>query len=757
MTTDLSVVGKSLPRSDARIKAVGAARYCDDIIRPGMLFGKLLRSPVAHAKILNIDVSKAKKLPGVKSVITGNDTLKIRFGNWRLVPESQDELPLAVDKVRFIGDEVAAVAAIDKDIAEEALDLISVEYEELPGAFSVDESLAEGAPVIHQAHQNNISLQRNIDYGDLEQGFADSHLILDNDFTVHATNHAYMEPCSCVAEYDHDGRLTIWTSTQTPYFVQCLLAQTLGMRENDIRVIKPFVGGGFGGKMEMRKWEFAAAFMARETGRPVKFTLTRTEELATGRRRHPMKIRSKIGFKKDGTILAKEFTAHLDGGAYNSMGPTAAFLCGNFGGMLYRHPNYRYNGYHVYTNKPPAGAMRGFGAPQALFVAETQMNMAAKELGMDPLDIRLINAMVPGDEIPGVAKISSCGFKESLLKVAEMTNWREKRQNLKDGQGIGIGCYSFISGGVFNWFNTRYNFTRAEVRAFDDGTVHLLTMASDIGQGCDTVLRQILAEDLGLEIKDIRLTAADTAVTPQADLGTWGSRVTLMAGNAVRKAAAEIKEQLFKIVSMKFDLNVIHDMTCKKGRIYAKNRPDRGIAFGEAVRLAQRANRGDPIIGYGSYTPRNKGLVTPAFSFGAQVAELEVDMETGAIEVKEMNTAHDCGTPINPMSVEGQLEGSVHMGLGYALSEQYIMKGGKTLTSTFLDYKIPCAEDMPPGESVHIDTYEPEGPFGAKEAGEGLVSPTAPAIADAVWHATGYRCMNLPITPEKVLKGLDKL
>ncbi len=757
MTTDFSVVGKSLPRSDARIKAVGAARYCDDIIRPSMLFGKLLRSPVAHAKILNIDVSKARKLPGVKCVITGNDTLKIRFGNWRLVPESQDELPLAVDKVRFIGDEVAAIAAIDKDIAEEALDLISVEYEELPGAFSVDESLAEGAPVIHQANQNNISLQRKIDYGDLEQAFADSDLILDNDFTVHATNHAYMEPCSCVAEYDHDGRLTIWTSTQTPYFVQCLLAQTLGMRENDIRVIKPFVGGGFGGKMELRKWEFAAAFMARETGRPVKFTLTRSEELATGRRRHPMKIRSKIGFKKDGTILGKEFTAYLDGGAYNSMGPTAAFLCGNFGGMLYRHPNYRYNGYHVYTNKPPAGAMRGFGAPQALFVAETQMNMAAKELGMDPLDIRLKNAMVPGDEIPGVAKISSCGFKESLLKVAEMTNWREKRQNLKKGQGIGIGCYSFISGGVFNWFNTRYNFTRAEVRAFDDGTVHLLTMASDIGQGCDTVLRQILAEDLGLEIKDIRLTAADTAVTPQADLGTWGSRVTLMAGNAVRKAAAEIKEQLFKIVSMKFDLNVIHDMTCKEGRIYAKNRPDRGIAFGEAVRLAQRANRGDPIIGYGSYTPRNKGLVTPAFSFGAQVAELEVDMETGAIEVKEMNTAHDCGTPINPMSVEGQLEGSVHMGLGYALSEQYIMKGGKTLTATFLDYKIPCAEDMPPGKSVHIDTYEPEGPFGAKEAGEGLVSPTAPAIADAVWHATGYRCMDLPITPEKVLKGLKKL
>ena len=353
--------------------------------------------------------------------------------------------------------------------------------------------------------------------------------------------------------------------------------------------------------------------------------------------------------------------------------------------------------------------------------------------------------------------LATCGFKESLIKVAEMTDWREKRNNMKPGRGIGIGCYSFISGGVFNWFNTRYNFTRAEVRAFDDGTVHLMTMASDIGQGCDTVLRQILAEELGLKISDIRLTAADTAVTPQADLGTWGSRVTLMAGNAVRKAAQEIKEQLFKMVSLKFDLNVIHDLRCKDGKIFPANRPDRNIPFGEAVRMAQRANRGEPIIGYGSYTPRNKGLVTPAFSFGAQVAECEVDRETGAIEVKYMTTAHDCGTPINPMAVEGQLEGSVHMGLGYALCEQFIMKEGKTLNTTFLDYKLPCAEDMPPGISVHIDTYEPDGPFGAKEAGEGLVSPTAPAIADAVYHATGYRCMDLPITPLKVLEGMKKI
>lgn len=762
MSTDhnFSVVGKSLPRTDARIKAVGAAQYADDISLPGMLHGKLLRSPVAHALIKSIDTSAAEALPGVKCVITGQDIPKIKYGNWRLVPESQDEFALAIDKVRFIGDEVAAVAAIDMDIAEEAIRLIKVEYEELPGAYTVEDSLADGAPVIHDEYEQkvpNISLDRTIDYGDLDKAFADADLILDDVFTVHATSHAYLEPCSCISEYDHDGRLTIWTSTQAPYFVQCLLASTMEMRENDIRVIKPFVGGGFGGKMEMRPWEFCSAFMARKLGRPVKFTLTREEELATGRRRHPMRIHSKVAFTKEGMILGKEFNVHLDGGAYNSMGPTACFLCGNFGAMLYNYPNYHYYGAHVYTNKPPAGAMRGFGAPQALFVAETQMNMAAEQLGLDPIDIRLMNAMETGDEIPDVATISSCGFKESLIKVAEMTDWREKRKNLKPGQGIGIGCYSFISGGVFNWFNTNYAFTRAEVRVFDDGTAHLMTMASDIGQGCDTVLCQILAEELGLKLSDIRLTAADTAVTPQADLGTWGSRVTLMAGNAIREAAKEIKDELFKMVSLKFNLNVIHDMTCGNGNIYPTNRPDRTVSFADAVKMAQRANRGEPVIGYGSYTPRNKGLVTPAFSFGAQVAECEVDKETGAIEVKFMTTAHDCGTPINPMAVEGQLEGSVHMGLGYALSEQFIMEEGKTLTTTFLDYKIPCAEDMPPGVSVHIDTYEPDGPFGAKEAGEGLVSPTAPAIADAVYAATGYRCMDLPLTPQKVLKGMNKI
>jgi len=748
-----NIVGKDVPRNDAEAKARGTALYTDDLRLPGMLFGRILRSPLAHARIKHIDVSRAAGLSGVKCVITGEDTPKIKYGNWRLFPDTQDEYPLAIDKVRFIGDEVAAVAAVDGDIAEEALGLIQVEYEELPGVFDTDASTREGAPVLHDYCPTNISVNRKIQYGDIEKGFAESDYAREDTFDVHAVSHAYLEPCAALAQADQDGRITLWTSTQVPYIVQCLLASTLGMRENDIRVIKPFVGGAFGGKMELRTWEFCAALMAKKTGRPVKFTLSREEEFLAGRRRHPMRLHSRVGFKKDGTLMAKDLRIRLDGGAYNAMGPTATFLCGNFGAMLYRYPNYRFMGEHVYTNKPPASAMRGFGAPQSLYATEMQMSMAAEELGIDPVEIRLKNAQVSGDKIPDVATISSCGFIESIEKVAEMSDWKTKRKNLKPGQGIGIGCYSFISGGVFNWFNTSYPFSAAEIRAFADGTVHLLTMASDIGQGSDTALKQMLAEELGLRMEDIRITAADTAMTPQADLGTWGSRVTLMAGNAVLDAARKIKDQLFGAVSARFNLNLIYNFECKDGRVQVKLRPEKGISFGEAVAIVQRANRGEPLVVRGSYTPRDKGLVTPAFGFGSQIAEVEVDQETGQVKVKQMWTAHDSGTVINPRAVEGQLAGSIQMGLGYSLCEQFVMDGGKTLNTNFLDYKMPTALDMPPSEVAHVETYEPEGPFGAKECGEGLASPTAPAISHAVYHATGYCCKDLPITPEKILRG----
>lgn len=755
--SDFSVIGRRVPRVDAWEKATGEARYTDDFSLPGMLHGRLLRSPVAHARIVSIDASRAKALPGVAAVITGKDLPDVKYGNWRLVPGTQDETALAREKVRFIGDEVAAVAAADRDAAEEALALIRVEYEELPGVFDLDAAMAPGAPLIHDETAGNVSVARKIVFGNLEEQFARSDYVREDTFELPSVSPAYLEPCSSLAVADELGRVTLTSSTQTPYIVQCLLAKALGIRENEVRVVKPALGGGFGGKMELRSWDVCAAYLARLLGKPVKFTISREEELSAGRRRHAVRLWSRVGFRKDGTLMAKDCRALLDGGAYNSMGPTATFLIGNFGAFLYRFPAYRYEGLHVYTNNPPAGAMRGLGAPQALFATESQMNMAAEDLGIDPIAIRLKNAMQAGDEIPDIATVSTCAFSECLEEVARKSGWREKRARKGAGRGIGIGCYSFITGGVFNWFDTQYPFSAAEVRAYADGTVHLLTMAADIGQGSDTVLSQILAEELGISMKDVQITTADTALTPKADLGTWGSRVTLMAGNAVMAAAAEVKAELFRMVSLKFGLNVIHEMECRDGMVRAKNRPDRAIPFAEAVAMVQKANRGEPLIGRGTYTPRDMGLVTPTFSFGAQVIEVEVDRETGVVAVRKVVTAHDCGRALNPMAVEGQVEGCIQMGLGYALSEELVTREGKTLNANFLDYKMPGALDMPECELSHVEVLEPRGPFGAKETGEGPVSPTAPAIADAVWHATGFRSTRLPITPERVLQALDAL
>jgi len=753
----MSLIGQRIPRQDARAKVTGAARYTADLKLPGLLHGAMVRSPLPHARIVHVDTSRAEALPGVRCVVTGAGVPSIRYGNWRLVPELQDETVLARDVVRFIGDEVAAVAAIDPHIAREAAALVRVEYEELPAVFSVDEALAEGAPLLHATHDTNISVRRNIDYGELDEGFARADLVLEDTFTTQPVSHAYLEPCAAMAQADLDGRITLWTSTQTPYYIQCLLARTMGLRENDVRVIKPHVGGGFGGKMELRPWEFCAAWMARETGRPVRFTLDRAEELAAGRRRHPVRLFSRLGLTSDGLITAREVHAWLDGGAYNGMGPTATFLIGNFGAMLYRVPAYRYRGVYVRTNNPPAGAMRGFGAPQALFAGETQMNLAARELGLDAIELRLRNAMVDGDAIPGVARVSSCAFTECLESVRELSGWEERHRDPQLGGALGLACYSFISGGVFNWFDTRYPFSSAEVRVFDDGTAQLNTLAADIGQGSDLVLVQILAEELGLRVEDIRLSTGDTATCPQSDLGTWGSRVTLMAGNAVRAAAAQVKEKLYAMVSLRFDLNVIHELECRDGHVVCKNKPRARIPFGEAVAMAQRANRGEPIRATGSYTPRDVGLVSPAFSFGAQVADVSVDTETGVVTVEQMYTAHDCGTEINPLLVEGQLEGSIQMSLGYALCEELHMERGRTLNTTLLDYKVPVAADMPPSRSTTVESYEPDGPFGAKEVGEGLACPTAPAIVDAVAKATGFCCRDLPITAEKVVEFLEGL
>lgn len=751
-----SVVGKDFSNIDSLVKVKGTALYTGDMKIPGMLIGKILRSPHAHARILNIDTSRAAKLPGVKVVITGKDTLGVKYGMWRVRPELLDEEGLAMEKVRFIGDAVAAVAAMNEDTALEALELIQVDYERLPAVFTPEEAMKDGAPLVHDGFEGNVSVVRNINIGDVEKGFNECDVVREDRFEMQAVQHASMEPHVCVANFDAPDKLTIWDSTQSPYFVQVLLATTLGLKENDVRVIKPHVGGGFGNKVEMFDNEFCASLLSKKTGRPVKIEYTREEEFTVSRRRQPEIIHMKTGVKRDGTLVARESRIILDGGAYNGQGPTTVMLSGMFGLLPYRIPNYRYHGRRVYTNNMPSGAMRGHGALPPNFASEVQLDLIAEELGMDPMELRLKNAVQTGDDVPGIAtNILSCGLRECITRAAETTDWQKKRKELPEGRGIGMACYAFTSGGIFNWFNTELPFSEALAKANVDGSVTLYTRAADIGQGSNTVLSQILAEELGIRLENVKILSGDTD-TSTADLGAWSSRITLHAGNAVRRAGLDLKRQIFEIAADRLGKKLHEELEAKEGRIYIRERPAKAISFAEGVSVAQRAKDGMPIMGRGAYTPRGKGLVSAAWSFGTQVAEIEYDKETGVTRVLKLTTAHDCGKAINPRLVEGQLQGSAHMGVGQVLSEDLIFKDGKVQNPSFRDYKIFTAADMPEVESLVVETYEPEGPFGAKEAGEGLAIPTGGAVSNAVLHATGVVFNTLPITPERMVRALEE-
>jgi 4-hydroxybenzoyl-CoA reductase subunit alpha len=528
------------------------------------------------------------------------------------------------------------------------------------------------------------------------------------------------------------------------------------MREGDIKVVKPYVGGGFGGKLEMYSDEFCSALLSKKTGRPEKLEYTRDEEFIAARRRHPMFIEMKTGVKKDGTIIARECRHILDGGAYSGVGPIAAGNSITLPALSYRVANYRYQTYRVYTNTPTSAAMRGFGGPQPVFALESQMDMIAGDLGIDPVEMRLKNATQAGDEIPKMARIVTCGLSECIQKAAESVGWEQKRGKLPDGRGIGMGCYGFVSGVLYNTFNTLLPYSEALVKVQEDGTVSLLTQAADVGQGSDTILPQIVAEELGVYLEDVRITASDTLNAPM-DLGSFSSRVTMMAGTAAKAAAADAKRQLFDVAAAILGLRLHEELEARDRRIYVKRSPERGLPFSEVVQAALRARDGMPVIGRGSFSPKGRpGLGSTTWSFGAQVAEVEVDRETGRVKVLKFSAAHDCGKAINPMLVEGQLEGSVHMGQGYALAEELLMEEGRVLNPSFLGYKIVPAAQTPEIESIVVETDDPEGPFGAKESGEGLTLPVAPAIANAVYDAIGVRIKELPITPEKILQALKE-
>jgi 4-hydroxybenzoyl-CoA reductase alpha subunit len=751
----LDVVGKREPMLDAWEKATGRARFTDDLTLPGMLYGKILRSPLAHAKVLHVDLSEAEKVAGVKGAISGQDIPKKKYG---IVPMAKDEYALAIGKVRYIGDEVAAVVATSLDAAEEAISKIRVDYEELPAVFEPIEAMRPGAPVIHEEVPNNVSASIRKEFGNVEKAFGESDSLFEDTFETQAVNHCPLEPQAALAMVDPSGKVTLWASTQIPFFLRRNLATTLDIAESKIRVIKPKVGGGFGQKIDLYAKDFCAAFFAMKTKKPVKFVYEREEVFTSTRQRHPMHIQLKTGMRKDGTILAQQFRVVADGGAYNSTAPLMITLACYFIMLPYRLEHLLFEGYHVYTNKPVGGAMRGHGIPQVRFAVEAQLDRIAEEMGIDPLELRLKNAFQAGAPHPAKLLVQTCGFSETLKKAAEGIGWREKRGKLPFGRGVGLAGASFPSGVS----NMSHISSGAIVKIERDGAITLLTGAADIGQGAETVISQIVAEELGVPLEDIRITAADTEITP-LDPGTFGSGVTLRAGNAAKIAAQAAREKLFEAVAEKMEVE-IEELEGKNRRIYVKGSPERGMSFQEAIKFYQYSDRPMPVIGRGSYQPPAKepttllkedGNFSPAYSFMTQAAEVEVDVTTGKVKVLKMVASHDCGKAINPMLVEGQLEGSVVGGMGQALYEEVITEKGQVLNPSFLDYGISTAMEVPSITSVEVETNDPEGPFGAKESGEGTQLAPAPAIINAIYDAIGVRFKTLPVTPEKILQALD--
>ncbi len=741
---------------DAGLKVKGAAQFTDDLVLPGMLFGKILRSPLPHARILNIDTSRAEKLPGVRGVVTGRDIPDRQYG---IVPMAKDEYALAKDKVRYIGDDVAAVCAIDPEIAEEALELIDVDYEELPAVFDPREAIKEGAPVIHAGVKNNTSFAIKKEFGDVARAFAESDAVFEDRFYSQAVNHAPLEPHAALAQFDPlNGDLTLWSSTQIPFFLRRNLSNTLQIPESKVRVIKPKVGGGFGQKIDMFAKDFCAAWFAIHLGKPVKFVYEREEVFISTRQRHPMYITVKTGVKKDGTILGQQFQAHADGGAYNSTAPTMIALSCFFLMIPYHIPNLIYEGYHIYTNKPVGGAMRGHGIPQARFAVERQLDMIAGRMGVDPVEIRIKNSIHAGQPHSAGFVINTCGFSESVTRAAESIGWQEKRGKLPLGRGVGLAGASFPSGVS----NMSHISSGAVVQLGRDGAVNVLSGAADIGQGAETVISQIVAEELGVSLEDIRITAADTGITP-LDPGTFGSGVTVRAGNAARLAAMSARNKLFEFIAEKLEANLA-DLVAENRNIFVKGSPEKGMTFSAALKAYQYADLPMPIVGRGSWMApasepttlfKEDGNFAPSYSFMTQAAEVEVDLQTGRVKLLKMVTAHDCGTPINPMLVEGQLEGSVVGGMGQALYENVIVEKGQVMNPSFLDYGFPTFMEMPEIEAIEVETDDPIGPFGAKEAGEGTQLSPAPAIVNAVYDAIGVDFMELPITPEKILDALE--
>jgi 4-hydroxybenzoyl-CoA reductase alpha subunit len=759
----LRQVGRSRRRVDARAKVTGQTRFADDIMLPRMLHCRLLRSTQPHARIVNIDTSRAAAVEGVHLVLTG-ETFPIAYG---ILPVSHDEHALCRDKVRFVGDPVAAVIARDEATAEAACRLIDITYEPLRTFASPADSLTFSEPRIHEYGDfGNVHKAVSLQFGDVDAAIDRADHVFDDVFFFEGNTHLPLEQHATVALKDADGKLVVYSSTQTPHYLHRALAKALAMPAAHIRVIATPNGGGFGGKSDPFNHEVVVAKAALLLDRPVKVCLSREEVFLCHRGRHPVLMRFRTGVTNDGRITGLDLQTLLDGGAYGSYGAASTFYTGALQTVTYQIPRYRFRGCRVFTNKPPCGPKRGHGTPQSRFGQEVQLDKIAERLKIDPAEFRLRIVAPPDSLTANYMRVRTIGLAECIQRVVERSGWKEKFRKLPLGRGVGLACSSYLSGAglPINWNDLPHS--GVQLKLDRSGGVTVFCGATEIGQGSDDVLVSIVAEVLGVDPFDVRAVTGDTDLTP-VDLGSYSSRVTLMMGNAAIQAAERAREILASAVSARLEVPIARLVFADR-RVFESERPEHGVTFQEAVCIAEA--RVGTIGTTGSYTPpksaghyKGGGVgPTPTYSYTAAVVEVNVDPETGWIAVPRVWIAHDIGRALNPALARGQVEGSVYMGIGEALMEEQAFRRlpprlSNALVHKFpsiLEYKSPTSLDMPEIFTDLIEHPDPEGPFGAKEVGQGPLLPIMPAVANAVFDAVGVRVDQIPVTPEKILRAL---
>jgi CO/xanthine dehydrogenase Mo-binding subunit len=739
-------VGKPTVKKDVLPKAMGAAKYLQDLSQPLMLHGAILRSGISRAKIVSIDTSKALAAPGVRAVLTGADSADVIFGF------GKDNSPLKKDLVRCHFDEVAAVAADTEEQARAACKLIEVQYEELPGVFTAADSLAEGAPVLHEGRRN-LFTKYDYEHGNVEEGFAACDEVIEMDIQLPRHSPGQMAPSGCMAAWDHEGRLTVWTPNQVPFLMAKDFADAFKIPGSKVRVIQPTIGGSFGKGLDTHTLDMITVLLARETGRPVKITNTRQEELRVCTTRQPSVVKSRMGVTRQGKILAVEVDYLCDIGAYVSWGVGTPVVKLETIASLYRIPNAKMRARMVYTNNPYSGAIRGYGNPQSTFILESMLDELAERLGMDKVAIRLLNANDPDTETPQGLKISSCGHKDCLSKAAEAIGWGRE---LPPNHGIGIASTINVGGGARIY---RSDGCGSIVKVDDFGKVTLISGTTEIGQGSETAMALIVAEELGVLHEDVSVINTDTDVKPW-DVGCHASRTTFIGGNSALLAAREAKTKILDFAAGLLEAPA-EELDIRDRMVFVKADPDKAVPISTCVRKMHFRPGGSGVVGEAFYDPPNQmmdrryyGNISVTYGFGAQAAEVKVDPDTGEITVIKLVAVHDAGQVINPLAATGQIEGGAAMGLGYGLTEELLLDHGKLLNTTFLDYRMPTTLEMPETEVHFVDTYDPQGPFGAKGIGEMGLVPTMSALANAVKQAAGVRMTRLPMTRERVYRAM---